>query len=156
MPLSNILLKTSEGYANPSVKFIFPSDIFIEHIWKSGLEKPMIYFFKWKLTAYERHRFNGSCGQSLHPTDRCIVSLSSSGVPSSPSALVFSQYALLFLVTGGVALHKSFSYLVIFFISLLDWRWCSLKVKNLQLPFVVLSSNYFLLLNSICRFKYKN
>lgn len=31
MPLSNIFLKTSEGYANPSVKFLFSSNIFIEH-----------------------------------------------------------------------------------------------------------------------------
>ena len=73
----------------------------------------MISVFKWESAAYERHRFNGSSGQSLHLTDGCIVSLSSSGVPSNPSVPFFSQNASFFLVTGGVALHKSFSYLVI-------------------------------------------
>lgn len=73
----------------------------------------MIYFFKWKFTAHERHRINSYSGQSLPLTHKYIVFLSSVGIPSNLHVLFSSQYALAFFSIEDMTLHKSFSYLVI-------------------------------------------
>lgn len=76
----------------------------------------MIYFFKWKFTAHERHRFNSSSGQSLHLTDLLIGILCPSIMQAHcPTYLFFFPPNMhrLFLVTEDMTLHKSFSYLVI-------------------------------------------